>query len=48
MEILAECYHSDKHKTYHALTFADQAIQYWDIYADKTARKYLETANKWL
>jgi hypothetical protein len=48
MDILAECHNQDRRKTYHALTFADQAIQYWNVYADETAHKYLETAYKWL
>ena len=38
----------DKRKTYHALTFADHAIQYWNIYADNVACNYLETAKNWL
>ncbi len=48
MDILSECYNQDRRKTHHALTFADQARQYWDIFADTNARGYLETALKWL
>ncbi|MCU1302938.1 MAG: hypothetical protein JWQ87_3222 [Candidatus Sulfotelmatobacter sp.] len=48
MDILAECYKYDKRKGYHALTFADQAVQYWQVYGDSLAKSYLETAKKWL
>jgi len=48
MDILSQCYTQDKRKTCHALTFADHAIQYWNIYADNVAFKYLETAKNWL
>ncbi|MGA2352770.1 MAG: SIR2 family protein [Terracidiphilus sp.] len=48
MGILAECYKSDSRKVYHAVTFADQSIQYFDLYADQPAQKYLETSAKWL
>ena len=48
MEILSQCYTQDKRKTYHALTFADHAMQYWNVYANNVAFKYLETAKNWL
>ncbi len=48
MDILSQCYHQDRRKTYHALRFADQAIQFWNIYHSKEANEYLITANKWL
>jgi hypothetical protein len=48
MDILAECYRDDKRKGYHALTFADQAVQYSQVYRNQTARHYLETARTWL
>ena len=48
MDILEECYKDDKRKTYHALTFADQASQYWEIYPGDRAKTYLLTAQKWL
>lgn len=48
MDILAECYRYDKRKGYHALTFADQAVQYWQVYGDALAKSYLERARKWL
>ena len=48
MEILSECYSFDKRKSYHAITFADQAIQYYARYGDSASVKYLETAKKWL
>jgi hypothetical protein len=48
MQTLSECYNSDRRKAFHAMTFADQAIRYWDVYRDKTARDYLERAQRWL
>jgi hypothetical protein len=48
MDILSECYAYDRRKIYHALTFADQAIQYYDKYGNDEATEYLLTARKWL
>jgi hypothetical protein len=48
MDILSECYHYDKRKIYHALTFTDQALKYYEIYGDEIAYEYIETAQKWL
>jgi hypothetical protein len=48
MDILTECYNWDKRKPFHALTFAGQALQYWEVYGDEEAFGYLQTAKKWL
>ena len=48
MDILSRCYNDDKRKTYHALTFADQAIKYYKVYENEVALGYLETAKRWL
>ena len=48
MNILSECYHSDRRRYYHAPVFADQALQYWDVYGDEKAHEYLKTAKQWL
>jgi len=48
MDILSRCYNDDKRKTYHALTFADQSIQYYGVYKNDEALEYLTTAKKWL
>jgi len=48
MDILRECYRYDKRKTYHATTFADQAVQYWEVYPGERAKSYLLTAEEWL
>lgn len=48
MEILSECYSYDKRKTYHVLAFADQALQYHDVYSDETSLRYLARARDWL
>ncbi len=48
MDILANCYHDDKRKTYHALTFADQSLKYYAAYQDEQSIGYLKTAQTWL
>jgi len=48
MDILSRCYNDDKRKTYHALTFADQSIQYYGVYKNDEALEYMTTAKKWL
>jgi len=48
MQILAQCYIEDRRKPYHAIVFADQALQYYDLYPGQTGESYLETAQKWL
>jgi energy-coupling factor transporter ATP-binding protein EcfA2 len=48
MDMLAECYRYDLRKQYHALTFADQAVKYFDVYRDGNARDYLLKAAAWL
>ena len=48
MDILSKCYDNDKRKTYHALTFADQAVRYYKIFQNETGLRYLETAQIWL
>jgi hypothetical protein len=48
MRIIAECYDYDKRKTYHALTFGDQALKYYKLYSDDTAMGYVVTAKQWL
>jgi hypothetical protein len=48
MEILAQCYMSDRRKAFHALTFAEQAIKFSQIYGLQSAGDYLKQAKKWL
>ncbi|MGE4194889.1 MAG: SIR2 family protein [Pseudodesulfovibrio sp.] len=48
MEILSECYLSDKRKVYHALTFADFALKYNDKYGDEQSHEYMRKAYEWL
>jgi hypothetical protein len=48
MDILKECYDSDKRKTYHALVYSDHAIQYAKYFDDNLSREYLINAKKWL
>ena len=46
MDILTECYKSDRRKTYHALVFADHSMQYWDVFADSAAKEHLSNGYK--
>lgn len=48
MDILSQCYMSDKRKIYHALAFGKQAIQFWKIFGNKDAKEYLNKAHGWL
>lgn len=48
LDILSDCYKYDNRKTYHVLTFADHSLQYWKIFRDDIARKYLSTSKSWL
>ena len=48
MQILQDCYNTDQRKTYHAVTFAEQALEYFSVFDDFAAKKYLELAKKWL
>ena len=48
MEILKECFKEDQRKTYHAITFAEQSIDYFTKYPDIKAMDNLQLAKKWL
>ncbi|EIW88139.1 hypothetical protein AGRI_13076 [Alishewanella agri BL06] len=48
LNTLKECYSSDIRKVFHAMTFADHALRYFDKYADDTAFRYLVQAKEWL
>lgn len=48
MDILTECYESDRRKPYHACTFAEQALEYRQVYGDEDAFDYLNRALSWL
>jgi GTPase SAR1 family protein len=48
MDILTDCYKWDRRKPFHAITFADHAIQYSDVYANDEAYNFLKTARQWL
>ncbi|MFO1183733.1 MAG: SIR2 family protein [Bauldia sp.] len=48
MKIIEECYDYDKRKTYHARTYADQALKFMERFGDAAAEKYLLKAKKWL
>lgn len=48
MKILQECYKEDQRKTYHAVTFAEQALEYYTRFPDEKSNEYLALAYKWL
>lgn len=48
MSILKECYTKDQRKSYHAVTFAEQALDYFGKYPDEKAKDYLNKAKEWL
>lgn len=48
MEILHNCYKDDQRKTFHAITFADQAIRYFYKENSAKTKHYLEISQKWL
>lgn len=48
MEILHKCYNDDKRRTFHAKTYADQALRYFRKYHNDKAKAYLEQAKVWL
>ncbi len=48
MDILAECYKSDKRKTYHAVVFAEQAMELFKILGLASSEEYLLNAKGWL
>ena len=48
MEILCRCYYDDMRKTFHAKTYADQAIRYFRKYMNEKSIEYLEQSKRWL
>ena len=48
MQILKSCYLEDQRKPYHAITFAEQALEYYTHFTDSVAIEYLNISKKWL
>ena len=48
MEILHKCFTDDMRKTFHAKTYADQAIRYYKKYNNDKAINYLKQSLTWL
>lgn len=48
MDILSQCINSDLRTTFHAKTYADQAIRYYNKYGNNRAVSYLGQAKLWL
>lgn len=48
MEILQKCFTDDMRKTFHAKTYADQAIRYYKKYNNPKSIEYLRQAQIWI
>lgn len=48
MDILSQCVNSDLRRTFHAITYADQAVKYYHKYGTEKAISYLKQAQSWL
>lgn len=48
MEILHKCFRDDKRKTFHAITYTDQAIKYFIRVNNDKSLEYLKQALEWL
>lgn len=48
MAILHKCYSDDMRRTFHAKTYADQALRYLKKYHNEKAKAYLNQALEWL
>jgi len=48
MEILQKCFTDDMRKTFHAKTYADQAIRYYKKYNNQKSIEYLRQAQIWI
>lgn len=48
MGALEQCHTSDIRKAFHAMSYADHALQYWKKYRDEKSLYYLENAKIWL
>lgn len=48
MEILHKCFNDDMRKTFHAKTYADQALRYFQKYNSEKALAYLKQSSLWL
>ena len=48
MDILSECYSSDRRKTYHAIVFAEHGLRLTGIYGFEETERLLVQASQWL
>ncbi len=48
MEILHKCYRDDMRRTFHAKTYADQALRYFKRNHNEKAKAYLLQAKAWI
>lgn len=48
MEILMKCVNNDRRRTFHAKTYADQALRYYTKFNNDRAVEYLNNAKTWI
>ncbi|MFM1692635.1 SIR2 family protein [Aeromonas salmonicida] len=48
MNALEQCHTADIRKAFHAMSYADHALQFWSKYRDSVAIEYLEKSKAWL
>jgi hypothetical protein len=48
MSILEKCIYDDKRKSFHAIRYGEQSVQYNDRYFDSKSFEYLRNASRWL
>jgi hypothetical protein len=48
MSILEKCIYDDKRKSFHAIRYGEQSVQYNDRYFDSKSFEYLRNASTWL
>ncbi|AHE50392.1 hypothetical protein AH4AK4_2956 [Aeromonas hydrophila 4AK4] len=48
MNALEQCHTADIRKAFHAMSYADHALQFWNKYRDSVAIEYLEKSKEWL
>jgi hypothetical protein len=48
MDALEQCHSADVRKAFHAMSYGDQSLKYWQKYRDDKAISYLEKSKQWL
>lgn len=48
MDLLEQCHAADMRKAFHAMSYADHSLKYWNKYRDEKAKEYLQKSKEWL